>query len=66
MFPSVRDRFILTKESFEYADEYEGNEELFDKGIKLLEDRIKEEDFSEFDEEERELLTEICYCIKGY
>ena len=52
-------RFFLTKEEIGYSDAYDKHQELFDKGIHLLNNRLKEHNFEEFSDNERELLEDI-------
>lgn len=52
-------RFFLTKEEIAASDAYETHTELFDKGITLLNNRLKEHNFNEFSTTERELLEDI-------
>lgn len=55
---SQKVRFYNTICTIEYADNYEENMELFDKALTVLKDRLATEDFSEFSDEEREILEE--------
>ncbi len=52
-------RFFLTKEEIVYSDAYDEHQELFDKGINLLNGRLKDHNFTEFSDNERELLEDI-------
>ena len=47
------------KASIEYSDAYDENFDLFNRGINILEERIKTQNFDEFTVDERELLEEI-------
>lgn len=49
--------------TIEYSEEYDDNMELFEQGIDILGQRIQDENFSEFSDDERELLTEIFLTI---
>ena len=51
-------RFYNTICTIEYAENYEENIELFDKAATILKDRLAAEDFSEFSDDEREILEE--------
>ena len=52
-------RYYLTIESIRYSDAYNKNFDLFNRGIQILEKRIKHQDYSEFNIEERITLEEI-------
>lgn len=52
-------RYHLMKESIKYSDAYDENFDLFNRGINILEERIKHQNFSEFTVDERETLEEI-------
>lgn len=56
---SLREKLDLTKATIMYSDEYEYNFELFNRGIKILDKRICDEDYSEFSDDDREILEEI-------
>ena len=56
---SLKDRYFLTKSTIESSDLYDEYPNLFDEGIGILNKRIEEENYSEFDEDEREVLEEI-------
>lgn len=47
------------KETIKYSDAYDENFDLFNRGINILEERIKHQNFSEFTVDERETLEEI-------
>lgn len=57
-------RFVNTIYEFYYADSYEENIVIFERAIELLKDRLKHEDFSEFDDDDREILEEALSLIK--
>ena len=50
--------FELTKNEIEYAGNIDEHWDLFHKAIDILEKRLKVKDFSDFTEEESEILTE--------
>ena len=52
-------RYHLTIETIKYSDAYDDNFDLFNQGIKILEERIKNQNFEEFNVDEREILEEI-------
>ena len=52
-------RYYLTIESIKYSDAYDENFDLFNRGIQILEERIKHQDYSEFTVDERTTLEEI-------
>lgn len=52
-------RYYLMKESIKYSDAYDENFDLFNRGINILEERIKHQDYSEFTVDERTTLEEI-------
>lgn len=52
-------RYHLMKETIKYSDAYDENFDLFNRGINILEERIKHQNFSEFTVDERETLEEI-------
>ena len=56
---SVRTRFDNSIREIMYSDAYEKNHILFDKGIELLQNRIKNNDWSDFTSEELEVLENI-------
>lgn len=56
---SLKDRYFLTKSTIESSDLYDEFPDLFDEGIGILNKQIEEENYSEFDEDEREVLEEI-------
>ena len=56
-------RYHLMKESIKYSDAYDENFDLFNRGIHILEERIKNQDFSEFTVDERTTLEQIMECI---
>ena len=52
-------RYHLMKESIKYSDVYDENFDLFNRGIEILEERIKNENYDEFTVDERTTLEEI-------
>ena len=52
-------RYYLMKESIKYSDAYDENFDLFNRGIQILEERIKNQNYSEFNVDERTTLEEI-------
>lgn len=52
-------RYYLMKESIKYSDAYDENFDLFNRGIQILEERIKHQNYSEFNVDERTTLEEI-------
>ena len=47
------------KSSIIYSDAYDDNFDLFNRGIQILEQRIKHHDYSEFTVDERTTLEQI-------
>ena len=56
---TIKERYVNTIYTIEYANEYEANQELFDEGIIILKNRLKNNNFSEFNIEEREILESV-------
>ena len=58
---SIKDRYSFTIDEIESveSDVYESHWGLFNRGVDILKKRLKEEDFSEFSDEERIVLEEI-------
>lgn len=56
---SLKERYSNTIAEIQYSDEYDKNNELFDSGVNILHQRINNEDYSEFSDDERTLLEEI-------
>ena len=52
-------RYDLMKATIIYSDAYEENFDLFNRGIQILEERIKHQDYSEFTVDERTTLEQI-------
>lgn len=52
-------RYDLMKASIKYSDAYDDNFDLFNRGIEILERRLKHHDYSEFTVDERTTLEEI-------
>ena len=53
---TAEERFYHSICELEYAENYDGNEEIFEKAIDVLKTRLQKKDFSEFDDDEREAL----------
>jgi len=47
------------KETIKYSDAYDENFDLFNRGIQILEERIKHQDYSEFTVDEQTTLEQI-------
>ena len=56
---TIKQRYVNTIYSIEYAEEFEANQGLFVEGIIILKNRLKNNDFSEFSIEEIEILESI-------
>ena len=52
-------RYHLTIETIKYSDAYDENINLFNRGIKILEERIKTQNYEEFTVDERTTLEQI-------
>lgn len=63
MVLTLKDRYFLTRETISCSDKYTYNWDLFNKGENILTTRINDDDFSEFSDEEREVLEEIFILI---
>ena len=59
-------RYHLTIETIKYSDAYDKNFDLFNQGIQILEERIKHQDYSEFNIEERITLEEISTIMETF
>ena len=59
-------RYYLMKESIKYSDAYEENFDLFNRGIQILEQRIKHQDYSEFTVDERTTLEQISTIMETF
>lgn len=59
-------RYDLMKSSIIYSDAYDDNFDLFNRGIQILEERIKHHDYSEFTVDERTTLEEITEIIETF
>lgn len=55
----TRMRYIQIIKTIKHSEEYNDNYDLFNQGIKILKDRIKTNNFEEFDVDERTILEEI-------
>ena len=60
----TKERYYNTIATIEYSDEYEDNMEYFDKAICILKDRLNKEDFSEFNDEEEDILADVFSIIE--
>ena len=56
---TIKQRYVNTIYTIEYAEEFEVNQGLFVEGILILKNRIKNNDYSEFNIEEIEILESI-------
>ena len=61
----TRMRYILTIETIKYSEEYDDNYDLFNQGIKILEERIKTQNFEEFNVDEQTILEQINEIIEN-
>lgn len=59
-------RYHLMKESIKYSDAYDENFDLFNRGIEILEERIKNHNYSEFTVDERTTLEEISTIMETF
>lgn len=59
-------RYYLMKETIKYSDAYDENFDLFNRGIQILEERIKNQDYSEFTVDERTTLEEISTIMETF
>lgn len=55
----TRMRYIQIIETIKHSEEYDDNYDLFNQGIKILKDRIKTNNFEEFNVDERTILEQI-------
>ena len=58
-------RYALTIDEINYSDSFNDNWDLFNKGVKILSDRLKNDDFSEFSISERDILEQIFSIINN-
>lgn len=56
---TIKQRYVNTIYTIEYAEEFKANQALFVEGILILKNRIKNNDYSEFNIEEIEILESI-------
>lgn len=61
---SIKEKFYNTICFIEYSNSYDKHQELFSKGCNVLNKRLEDENFSEFNEEESDLLMEIFSLIE--
>ena len=59
-------KYHLMKESIKYSDAYDDNFNLFNRGIQILEERIKHQDYSEFTVDERTTLEQISEIMETF
>lgn len=59
-------RYHLMKESIKYSDAYDENFDLFNQGIKILEERIKTQNYEEFTVDERTTLEQISEIMETF
>ena len=59
-------RYHLMKETIKYSDAYDENFDLFNRGIQILEQRIKHQDYSEFTVDERTTLEQISTIMETF
>ncbi len=59
-------RYHLTIETIKYSDAYDDNFDLFNRGIQILEDRIKTQNYDEFTVDERTTLEQISEIMETF
>ena len=59
-------RYHLTIETIKYSDAYDDNFDLFNRGIQILEERIKHQDYLEFTVDERTTLEQISTIMETF
>ena len=59
-------RYDLMKATIIYSDAYDENINLFNRGIKILEERIKTQNYEEFTVDERTTLEEISTIMETF
>lgn len=56
-------RYSLSIDTIKYSDTYNDNFDLFNRGIQILETRLKNKNYKEFDIDERETLEQVFQII---
>ena len=56
-------RYSLSIDTIKYSDTYNDNFDLFNRGIQILETRLKNKNYEEFDIDERETLEQVFQII---
>lgn len=56
-------RYSLSIDTIKYSDTYNDNFNLFNRGIQILEERLKTQNYEEFDIDERETLEQVFQII---
>ena len=56
-------RYSLSIDTIKYSDNYNDNFDLFNRGIQILEARLKNKNYEEFDIDERETLEQVFQII---
>lgn len=51
--------YSLSIDTIKYSNSYEGNFNLFNQGIKIIEKRLKTQNYEEFNVDEREILEQV-------
>ena len=59
-------RYHLTIVTIKYSDAYDENFDLFNRGIQILEERIKHQDYSEFTVDEQTTLEQISTIMETF
>ena len=59
-------QYDLMKATIIYSDAYDENFDLFNRGIQILEQRIKHQDYSEFTVDERTTLEQISTIMETF
>lgn len=56
-------RYSLSIDTIKYSNNYNDNFDLFNRGIQILEERLKNKNYEEFDIDERETLEQVFQII---
>ena len=56
-------RYSLSIDTIKYSNTYNDNFNLFNRGIQILEERLKNKNYEEFDIDERETLEQVFQII---
>lgn len=56
-------RYSLSIDTIKYSDNYNDNFDLFNRGIQILEERLKNKNYEEFNIDERETLEQVFQII---